>query len=114
MSVVEIHGLDEDVVTFSDGQGRAELPVDQVEPLWRIANQRDAAWASFEGRRFDRDTLLALRSWLDSLDQCENRHPGWECDRRATQTLWNGKKVCDECSGDASAMGAEEPFEVAL
>ena len=102
MSVIQIHGVHDGDVLFSDGLGEARIPVHLVDGLAYTAVQRDSSVATHEGRRYDRDDLLALKSFLAELERCDNRTATWRCEERGTEDMGNGLRFCAGCCSSAS------------
>jgi hypothetical protein len=100
---VTIYGRWHGDAIFEDGRDDVKferVPVRLIGPLYNEAAMRDAGYAAWAGRRYDRDVLLALRhdveaNALPELDDCSNCH-----DAPGVHDMGDG---CTFCPGCASA-----------
>ena len=70
MSVI-VHGLYEGCVVVEDDNGLGMIPVRVLRDMTHRAVQRDAATASWEGRKYDRDLLLSADDAVRTLGLAE-------------------------------------------
>lgn len=103
---LEIVGVDDDdEIVFTDAGGEGAIPIRVLHVLAHSASQRDTARAKWGRRYVARDTLVALRDYVDNLDRCGacNDAPG-------THDMDDGRRFCAACcSAAVSYDDREEP-----
>jgi hypothetical protein len=72
---VTIHGQHRGNAIVEDDNGEGSIPLRHIHVLSHNASTRDAGFAAYGGRRFDRDLLLRLRVDLETnaladIDDC--------------------------------------------
>ena len=103
MSVLVIQGLSDGWIQFDDGSGPNELPTDRIHIFAYGANQSDDAGLTICGRFVGRDTLIALRSYLDDMDRC-----GQCREEPATQDMGDGSTFCAGCCSAAAGSAYDD------